>query len=330
MMQDVQFFSAETKAFQDAGNLEETLAHYLLLGTTLEHLLPLCNGAVQTKYKQEYHRVTNILQFLHQKVQSKADSYYGCLNPDDKDTVEWDNELLEALQLSPSATVSPMRIPHECESIQPVNTLPFEDITLSSIVGNDAIKQDIIDGIVRPFQQPLLFKMRRSFLFYGPPGTGKTMFAKASANTLQHMSKDVHILFFSPTTDALKDKHVGGTERKITQYFKCVHLQTSQHERDTHIRTIGVIFIDEIDSLARSRGEDDAGGTQASATNTLLQMMDGFQTYTNIIVMAATNYPWQLDDAVRSRFQEHIYVRLPDTPTIVELLKYNFKQYYQS
>lgn len=327
---DVQFFSAEAKAFQDAGNLEETLAQYILLGATLEHLIPHCKGAVKNKYNTELNRVKSVLHFLHQKVQSKADSYYGCL--DTSEDIESENELLDALDMSPSTphTAKITSLPLECDSTQPVNTKSFEDITLTSMVGSETIKQDIIDGIVRPFQQPLLFKMRRSFLFYGPPGTGKTMFAKASANTLQHMSKDVNILFFSPTTDALKDKHVGGTERKITRYFKCVHLHALKNEQETQTRTIGVIFIDEIDSLARSRDEDDSTGTQASATNTLLQMMDGFQTYTNIVVMAATNYPWQLDDAVLSRFQEHIYVRLPDTPTIVNLLKYNIKQYYQS
>ena len=71
-----------------------------------------------------------------------------------------------------------------------------------------------------------------------------------------------------------------------------------------------IIFIDEIDSLARSRDSDDSSGTAASATNTLLQMMDGFSDLPNVIVMAATNYPWQLDAAILSRFQEKIYVHL--------------------
>jgi tRNA A37 threonylcarbamoyladenosine synthetase subunit TsaC/SUA5/YrdC len=138
----------------------------------------------------------------------------------------------------------------------------------------------------------------------------------------------MNVLFFAPATDALKDKHVGGTEKKITTYFRCVQQLAEQHEADARTPCISVIFIDEIDSLARSRDEDDAGGVQASATNSLLQMMDGFTTLGKVVVMAATNYPWQLDDAVLSRFQEKIYVRLPDTPTIIELLKHNLREFY--
>jgi len=344
LMEDVRHFADEANAYQEAGNLEETLAQYILLGTTLEHLMPLLpptttttNRAAKTKYTAELQRVKHVLHSLHQRVQAKSDSFFGCLDASEEDVSD---ELGDAVDLSVASSSSSQqpsrtgaggqRVPDECGAVRPVDTLSFERVTLASMVGNDAIKQDIIDGIVRPFQQPLLFKMRRSFLFYGPPGTGKTMFAKASANTLHQMSATVDILFFSPTIDTLKDKHVGGTEQKITRYFQCVHLQALEHARETAKQTVGVIFLDEVDSLARSREDDDPAGTQASATNTLLQMMDGFQTRANIIVMAATNYPWQLDDAVLSRFQEQIYVRLPDTPTIVNLLKYNFSQYYQS
>ena len=202
-------------------------------------------------------------------------------------------------------------------------------MTLSSIVGNDTIKQDILNGIVQPFKQPLLFSVRKSFLFYGPPGTGKTMFAKAAAHSLGQSTPELNVLYFAPTTDALKDKFVGGTERKITTYFRCVQQLADARTKETHTPTMGVIFIDEIDSLARSRDSDDSSGTAASATNTLQQMMDGFSDLPNVIVMAATNYPWQLDAAILSRFQEKIYVRLPDVDTIQALLRDNLMRFYR-
>lgn len=305
---DVTHFDQEAQKYREAGNLEETLTNTLLKGMTLEHLVAhTTTTKAKAEWKTKLTQTEHTLGQLHTKLQSKMDYFHGCLDSESDDESS-DRKL-------------------DCDSIQPID-VSTNNVSLASIVGNDAIKQDIINGIVQPFNQPLLFKMHRSFLFYGPPGTGKTMFAKASANSLHTLSRNMNVLFFAPSTDALKDKHVGGTEKKITTYFKCVQQQADTHTKDSGTKTVGVIFIDEIDSLARSRDEDDSAGVQASATNTLLQMMDGFTRLNDVIVMAATNYPWQLDDAVLSRFQDKIYVRLPDTPTIVGLLKYNIKQFY--
>lgn len=304
---DVTHFDQEAQKYREAGNLEETLTNTLLKGMALEHLVAHTTTKAKAEWKAKLSHTEHTLGQLHTKLQSKMDYFHGCLDSESDDESS-DHKL-------------------DCDSIQPID-VSTNNVSLASIVGNEAIKQDIINGIVQPFNQPLLFKLHRSFLFYGPPGTGKTMFAKASANSLHTLSPNMNVLFFAPSTDALKDKHVGGTEKKITNYFKCVQQRADEHTKDTGTKTVGVIFIDEIDSLARSRDEDDSAGVQASATNTLLQMMDGFTRLNDVIVMAATNYPWQLDDAVLSRFQDKIYVRLPDTHTIVGLLKYNIKQFY--
>lgn len=308
---DVFLFESEATKYKEAGNLEETLSNTLLKGMTLQHLSMQAKPKDQARWKEQLRATEHTLGQLHAKLQSKMDYFHGCLDSE-SDEEDGANGVTKKL---------------DCDSIRPIE-VSSDNVSLASIVGNEAIKQDIINGIVQPFNQPLLFKMHRSFLFYGPPGTGKTMFAKASANSLHTLSPNMNVLFFAPTTDALKDKHVGGTEKKITNYFKCVQQQADEHTKETRVKTVGVIFIDEIDSLARSRDEDDSAGVQASATNTLLQMMDGFTRLNDVIVMAATNYPWQLDDAVLSRFQDKIYVRLPDTPTIVGLLKYNIRQFY--
>jgi SpoVK/Ycf46/Vps4 family AAA+-type ATPase len=305
---DVFLFESEATKYKEAGNLEETLSNTLLKGMTLQHLSMHAKPKDRTQWQEQLRTTEHALGQLHAKLQSKMDYFHGCLDSESDDEDGATKKL-------------------DCDSIRPID-VSSDNVSLASIVGNEAIKQDIINGIVQPFNQPLLFKMHRSFLFYGPPGTGKTMFAKASANSLHTLSPNMNVLFFAPTTDALKDKHVGGTEKKITNYFKCVQQQADEHTKETRVKTVGVIFIDEIDSLARSRDEDDSVGVQASATNTLLQMMDGFTLLNDVIVMAATNYPWQLDDAVLSRFQDKIYVRLPDTPTIIGLLKYNIMQFY--
>ena len=307
---------AEADKYLQAGNLEETLAHHLRLAKLHEHRKAFCTTAQQKKTAgTELQRVYAVLEQLHTKFQAKKDFFHGCLDDDADDGGDDTND----------ASSKPTKI--DCTDIQPLDA-SRSSTTLASIVGNDAIKQDILNGIVQPFKQPLLFSVRRSFLFYGPPGTGKTMFAKASAHSLDAMCHDLSVLYFAPTTDALKDKYVGGTERKITHYFRCVQQHAEAKAAETGKHALGVIFIDEIDSLARSRETDDPSGTTASATNTLLQMMDGFTSLPNVIVMAATNYPWQLDDAVLSRFQEKIYVRLPDLPTTTELVRYNIHDFY--
>ena len=308
ILSDLTFFEHEAQLYSEAGNLEEALSNTLLYGASLETMLQCCVAKDKPKYATELQEIEIKLHSLHQRLQSKMDYFHGCLddNTDENDTPKskWD-----------------------CDGIQPLD-MANNTLTLQSLIGHHHIKRDILQGIVEPFNQPLLFQMKKSFLFYGPPGTGKTMFAKASANSLQHVSENMNVLFFAPSTDALKDKHVGGTERKITQYFHCVQQQAEEATTQSKVHTLGIIFIDEIDSLARRREDDDASGTQASATNTLLQMLDGIASLDNVVVMAATNYPWQLDDAILSRFQEQIYVRLPDTPSIVELLKDNFTQFY--
>lgn len=315
---DAEMFANAAVNFREAGNLEETLAHYLLAVSSNHHALTFAPNSkkitnpIEAKTQQWLHCVDT----LHQRLQSKKDHFHGCL--DDEDTTHINSNT------SDQPTV---QLQLGCEDVVPVQT-DSNSIRLSSIVGHETIKHDILGGIVQPFLHPMLFKVRRSFLFYGPPGTGKTLFAKASAHSLQSVTPNLDVLFYAPTADQLKDKFVGGTEKKISTYFRCVEDAAMRKEEEMRringeaYSVLGIIFFDEFDSLARSRDQDDASGIQASATNTLLQMMDGFTSLPHVVVMAATNYPWQLDDAILSRFQTKIYVRLPDQATVARLIQY--------
>ena len=93
-------------------------------------------------------------------------------------------------------------------------------------------------------------------------------------------------------------------------------------------RTIAVLFIDEIEAIAGSRGDDESG-MMTNSVNTLLQMMDGVSSFDNVIVMAATNYPWKLDDAILRRFDTKILVSLPNEDDIVKLLKIQISMYIE-
>ena len=320
---DARTFADTAAQFRDAGNLEETLAHFLLAVASQQHGLDVSPGTpaaakAETAQLQQW---LGVVDTLHATLQAKKDHFHGCLDDND----EADDSKKAAKAVRAGATLA-------CDAVVPVDTTA-RPVTLASVVGHEAIKADIVAGVVQPFVQPLLFKVRRSFLFYGPPGTGKTLFARASAHSLQHATPSLDVLYYAPTADQLKDKFVGGTEKKITTYFRCVEQAAVRKETARRRRVpegedpeahsvLGIIFLDELDSLARARDQDDASGVNASATNTLLQMMDGFTSLPHVVVMAATNYPWQLDDAILSRFQSKIYVRLPDQATVARLVQY--------
>ena len=91
-------------------------------------------------------------------------------------------------------------------------------------------------------------------------------------------------------------------------------------------KTIAVLFIDEIEAIAGSRGDDESG-MMTNSVNTLLQMMDGVASYKNVVVMGATNYPWKLDDAILRRFDSKILVTLPKKKDIVKLIKIQISMY---
>ena len=90
-----------------------------------------------------------------------------------------------------------------------------------------------------------------------------------------------------------------------------------------------MIFIDEIENIARSR-DDDSTGMVANSVNMLLQMMDGFIKKENVVVVGATNYPWDLDSAVLRRFSNQIHFDLPTVPAIKGIIRSRIATYCRS
>jgi len=147
-------------------------------------------------------------------------------------------------------------------------------------------------------QKPLGVDIRgwRKILLYGPPGTGKTLLASATSNHLD-------ATFYSVRLDSLLSKWFGESSKIVHALFE----SAASHAPS-------VVFIDELDSVAGKRG-----GEQSSAdlrlVNTFLTELDGFKDKDEdpfVLIMAATNRPWDLDDAIISRFEKRIAVPLPD------------------
>jgi SpoVK/Ycf46/Vps4 family AAA+-type ATPase len=170
-------------------------------------------------------------------------------------------------------------------------------ITWGQIGGLEEVKADIKEAIILPFvgSKPDYVKCPRTILLYGPPGTGKTLLAKASSNTLA-------ATFFEARISSLLSKFFGESTKLVTALFgKARKMQPS------------LIFMDELDSVAISRDTNINEATRR-VLGQLLTEIDGFATSTEekILIMGATNKPWDLDDAIISRFQKKIYVPLPD------------------
>jgi SpoVK/Ycf46/Vps4 family AAA+-type ATPase len=212
-----------------------------------------------------------------------------------------------------------------------------DQITFDDISGQDSAKRQIINSILNPLLYPRLFPLlSKGILFYGAPGTGKTLLAKAFVNefqlTIQRMkteqpsTTDIGIFLYTPKGGDLKGKYVGETEKNISKYFRCASERASRCEKGGKRKYISVIFLDEVDSIALSR-EGDSSGITASAVNTLLQEMDGVQSNPNVVVMAATNYPWRLDEAILRRFDTKIMVSMPTAQDVAQQIKIEIARY---
>lgn len=146
----------------------------------------------------------------------------------------------------------------------------------------------------------------KGILLYGPPGTGKTMVAKAVAN-------EAKANFLSAKGSSLLSKWYGESEKRISEFF--------QRARQV---SPAIIFFDELDSLARSRGGHlgDAQVTER-VVNQLLAEMDGLEELRQVVVLAATNRPDMVDPALLrpGRFDEMVYVPVPDKSGRLEIFK---------
>lgn len=154
-------------------------------------------------------------------------------------------------------------------------------------------------------------RIPKGVLLVGPPGTGKTLMAKAVAG-------EAGVPFFSISGSDFVEMFVGVGASRVRDLFE----QAKKHQPC-------IIFIDEIDAVGRQRGAGLGGGhdEREQTLNQLLVEMDGFDENTNIIVIAATNRPDILDNALLrpGRFDRQIYINAPDVKGREAILKVHAK-----
>lgn len=184
-----------------------------------------------------------------------------------------------------------------------------DEVHWSDVAGLEIAKSALKETVVYPFLRPDLFmglrEPARGMLLFGPPGTGKTMLARAVATE----SKST---FFAISASSLTSKYLGESEKLVRALFTIAKSLAPS-----------IIFVDEIDSLLSARG----GGSEHEATRRiktefLIQWSDLAKAAagreategdaSRVLVLAATNLPWAIDEAARRRFVRRQYIPLPE------------------
>lgn len=187
----------------------------------------------------------------------------------------------------------------------------------NDVAGLDGAKMEVME-IVDFLKNPKKFtklgaQIPKGALLVGPPGTGKTLLAKAVAG-------EAKVPFFSLSGSDFVEMFVGVGASRVRDLFK-----TAKEKAPC------IIFIDEIDAIGRARGKNNSFSSNDERENTLNQLlteMDGFETNSGIIILAATNRADVLDRALMrpGRFDRVIYVDMPDINERKEIFEVHLKK----
>ncbi|KAM9794936.1 ATPase family gene 2 protein homolog A [Neosynchiropus ocellatus] len=185
----------------------------------------------------------------------------------------------------------------------------------SDVGGMEEVKLKLKQAVEWPLRHPEAFTRMgiqppKGVLLYGPPGCSKTMIAKALAN-------ESGLNFLSVKGPELLSKFVGESERAVREVF-----------RKARAVAPSIVFFDEIDALASERGSSSgSGGVGDRVLAQLLTEMDGVERLGNVTVVAATNRPDMMDQALMrpGRLDRIVYVPLPDAPTRREIFGLQFR-----
>ncbi|KAJ9666430.1 hypothetical protein H2201_003352 [Coniosporium apollinis] len=189
-----------------------------------------------------------------------------------------------------------------------------DEVHWDDVAGLEIAKSALKETVVYPFLRPDLFmglrEPARGMLLFGPPGTGKTMLARAVAT-------ESRSTFFAISASSLTSKYLGESEKLVRALFALAKALAPS-----------IIFVDEIDSLLSSRaGSGEHEATRRIKTEFLIQWSDLAKAAagreqsekdkergdaSRVLVLAATNLPWAIDEAARRRFVRRQYIPLPE------------------
>lgn len=195
-------------------------------------------------------------------------------------------------------------------TVTPIRERDESAIRFADVAGMDALKKVLRLQIIEPFRSPGLFQRFRKkagggVLLYGPPGCGKTLIARAIAGECDADFQSVGI------SDVL-NMWIGESERNLAAVFE-----------QARARRPCVLFFDELDALAYSRSKA-ASSAARTVVNEFLAQLDGFaDDNEGVLVLAATNMPWDVDAAMKrpGRFSRQVFVPPPDAEARAEMFR---------
>ncbi|MEK6978709.1 MAG: tetratricopeptide repeat protein [Candidatus Micrarchaeota archaeon] len=197
-----------------------------------------------------------------------------------------------------------------------IKMLQKPNMTFLEVAGMDKMKEEIREAIVYPMINPELARKYGKLggggvLMYGPPGCGKTYILKAAAG-------ECKAGFINAKLSDLLDMYVGNTEKNIHKVFELARKNPPC-----------ILFFDEVDAIGGRRDQQEGAQYMKMAVNQMLYEIDGVEANNeNVLVIAATNAPWDVDPALRrsGRFGRTIYIPEPDFNSRIAILKLHAKK----
>ncbi len=192
-----------------------------------------------------------------------------------------------------------------------IRMLTKPDMSFNDVAGMKKMKEEIREAVVYPMMNPELARRYGKLggggiMMYGPPGCGKTFVVKAAAG-------ECHSGFINAKLSDLLDMYVGNTEKNIHKVFELARKNTPC-----------ILFFDEVDAIGGRRDQQEGQQYMRMAVNQMLYEIDGVEANNqNVLIIAATNAPWDVDPALRrsGRFSKTIYIPEPDYTSSVAILR---------
>ncbi|MEW5996724.1 MAG: AAA family ATPase [Candidatus Micrarchaeota archaeon] len=202
------------------------------------------------------------------------------------------------------------------EGTSEIKVLKKPTMNFNDVAGMEKMKEEIREAVIYPMAKPDLARKYGKLggggiMMYGPPGCGKTFIVKAAAG-------ECEASFINAKLSDLLDMYVGNTEKNIHKVFETARKNTPC-----------ILFFDEVDAIGGRRDQQEGAQYMKMAVNQMLYEMDGIEAHNeNVLVIAATNAPWDVDPALRrsGRFGKTIYVPEPDLVSRYAILRMHSKK----
>ncbi|MBZ3890339.1 Katanin p60 ATPase-containing subunit A-like 1 [Sciurus carolinensis] len=319
------------------GNYDSSMVYYQgVIQQIQRHCQSVRDPAIKGKWHQvrqelleEYEQVKSIVSTLESfKIEKPPDFPVSCQDEPFRDPAVWPPPVPAEHRKNTQDGTSDGEIPKFdgagydkdlVEALERDIVSRNPSIHWDDIADLEEAKKLLREAVVLPMWMPDFFKgIRRPWkgvLMVGPPGTGKTMLAKAVAT-------ECGTTFFNVSSSTLTSKYRGESEKLVRLLFEMARFYAPT-----------TIFIDEIDSICSRRGTSDEHEASRRVKSELLIQMDGVggalendDPSKMVMVLAATNFPWDIDEALRRRLEKRIYIPLPTAKGRAELLKINLRE----